>query len=293
MTCFALVRGYMMRVTRLDACGAKVLGPSSTVVSEGFISVAYTANTEEGESISIPNASGKICILDEPAPTFTGYDVEVTFCGVDPELYSLMTGQPVVYNDAVTPVPVGFQVNSDVDLAGQGFAIELWSRVPAAACEGGNAAYGYLLNPFLQGGIIGDFTVENAAVNFTLSGAKTKDGNSWGVGPYDVIREAVSGDPSPLLEALPVKNHLHMQLTTLAPPVDACGAQPLGVEATGATAGIPATLTPANSYAPLDLADAIAGPFVASPTTAWTTGQYVLTRSGQHIKWNGTAWVAA
>lgn len=65
--------------------------------------------------------------------------------------------------------------------------------------------------------------------------------------------------------------------------------------ATGATAGTPGSWT--GGYAPASVEDLQNGSpaVVASPTTAWTTGQYVQTgtpgEAGQAY-WNGTAWVA-
>jgi hypothetical protein len=287
--CFSLVRGRALRVTKLDGCGRVLPGSRAQVTTEGFISVGLTANTEEGETISVTNAAGKVCILDEPSPSFTGYSIEVAFCGVDPELFSLMTGQNVVLNADGTDA-IGFRMNSGVSLAGSGFALEMWSNVPVAACDAsGGASYGYFLIPFVQGGVLGDFTVENGAINFTLSGATSKDGNEWGVGTADVVRDD-TGTPSPLLEALDSKDHLHMQLTTVPPPTVTCGAVALGTPATGATAGSPATLTPANSYPPADLTDAQTG-FTATPTTAWTTGQYAVLEDGTEVHWDGTAWV--
>ena len=74
--------------------------------------------------------------------------------------------------------------------------MEVWSQVPAAVCEAGSeGSYGYFLVPFVKGGIIGDFTIANDVVNFTLSGAKSKDGSAWGVGPYDVTRDESSASP--------------------------------------------------------------------------------------------------
>jgi hypothetical protein len=64
--------------------------------------------------------------------------------------------------------------------------------------------------------------------------------------------------------------------------------------AKGATAGIPGTFTPAGADAPLDLAEAVSWGVVASPATAWTTGQYVQTRTAGapgRMTWTGTAWV--
>jgi len=72
-----------------------------------------------------------------------------------------------------------------------------------------------------------------------------------------------------------------------------------GVAATGATAGVPGTWTPSGATPPTSVANLIAGTpnaVVASPTTAWTTGQYVQTGTagapGQ-AHWDGTAWVTA
>jgi hypothetical protein len=221
--CFSLVRGRAMRVTRLDGCGEVVVGADSAVVSDGFITVGLTAQTDEGTTISVQNAAGDMCILDEPAPKFTGYEISIEFCAVNPALYEILTGQEVVH-DAATPTPaaVGFRVNSGIDAADSGFALEVWSQVPTAVCEpGAGVNYGYFLVPFVKGGLISDFTIGNDAVNFTMSGARSKDGSAWGVGPWDVVNDAL-GVGGPLLTPIDAKDHLHMQLTTIAPPAADC-----------------------------------------------------------------------
>jgi hypothetical protein len=66
-------------------------------------------------------------------------------------------------------------------------------------------------------------------------------------------------------------------------------------DATGATAGIPGTWTPSSSTPPVDQAELLASDITASPSTAWTTGQYVQTQeSGVDGRgyWNGSAWTA-
>lgn len=60
--------------------------------------------------------------------------------------------------------------------------------------------------------------------------------------------------------------------------------------ATGATAGTPGTLTPPGCALPADVAAMSA--VVASPTTAWATGEHVLIAGGGKAYWNGTAWTA-
>ena len=213
---FPLVRGRMMRVTKTDGCCGPAYGPDNSVVTEGFVSVALTAAITEPEEITVVNANGKTCVRDAGSPTFQGYGVEITFCEVQPCLFSMITGMPLV-TDATGEV-IGFKMNSKIALDSSGFALEVWMGVPGVACEAGaNGAggAGYLLLPCLSGGVIGDFTIENAAVTFSVTGAATKDGNAWGTGPY--------GDMA-LNTPLDEDDHLYVAFTNVAiPPVtDGC-----------------------------------------------------------------------
>jgi hypothetical protein len=219
-----------MRVTRLDGCGRPVYGDGSVGVSDGFVSVAFTANTDEGEEINVTNAAGKTCVREVPCPTFLGYGVEVVFCNVDPALFAILTGQePVVDEDGFA---IGFRVNSDVSGCDSGFGLEVWTGVPGVACDTSSTASadstpgGYLLLPYLQGGIFGDFTIENDAISFTVTGAQTKTGSGWGVGPYNVQRNA-AGSAVPLATPIDKGDHLHVQYTDVAPPPAICGTHPL------------------------------------------------------------------
>lgn len=68
------------------------------------------------------------------------------------------------------------------------------------------------------------------------------------------------------------------------------------VRATTFTAGTPGTVSPPEATEPSTLAELTGGAAVAaSPTTAWTTGQYVqlptTSAVGDRVHWNGTAWV--
>ena len=221
---FPLVRGRIMRVTRVDGCCAPAYGPDNQVVTDGFVSVALTANVNDAEEITVVNANGKTCVRDPGCPEFLGYGVEIVFCEVSPCLFSIVTGQPVVL-DAAGNI-VGFRMNSSVSVCDTGFALEVWMGVPGVACKGDAGAYGYLLLPCLQGGVIGDFTIENAAITFTVQGASTKDGNGWGVGPYNVVGDGNSSTPGPaqpLPNPLDPDDHLYAVFTTIAPPAPTGG----------------------------------------------------------------------
>lgn len=228
--CLSLVKGRRIRLTRLDACGRPVYGESSSVVSKGFISVAFTANTSGTDEVNVTNAAGETCIFEPAQTSLTGYGIEIAFCEVDLDLFALVTGNPVV-EDGDGNV-IGFDIDVDTDLAGQGFALELWAGVSngdACATGGAQGSFGYILIPFAQGGIVGDFTVENDAVTFTLTGANTKKGNAWGVGPYSdiMLTTGVSPVPGPMVTSIGSSVALRLIETNLGAPAAVCGTRPL------------------------------------------------------------------
>lgn len=224
----SLLRGRRLRLTRLDSCGRPVYGDGSSATSKGFISISFTANTAESDEILVQNASGERCVFEPAETSLTGYGLEMEFCEVDPDLFALVTGQEVVLD--ADGNSTGFDVDTDVDLSAMAFALELWMGAGSGdgdSCStGGEGNFGYLLLPFLRGGIVGDFTVENGAITFTLTGANTRDGNAWGVGPYSDIQMS-GGSPSAMLTAVKPTTALRLIQTGVAPPEVVSGTRPL------------------------------------------------------------------
>jgi hypothetical protein len=255
--CFTLVRGRRLRVTRLDDCGRIVYGVDSQATSKGFVSVALTANTTETEQIEVTDADGEVIVLEPGEENLAGYGAEIVFRQVDPELFTIITGQKVYldYNgDAI-----GLTVNTKIKA--KRFGIELWAGVHGGdACENPEAQgdYGYMLLPNVRGGIVGDIEVSNGAINFTITGARSLDGNYWGVGPYPVLLNATDV-PSRLPTALDRDDHFLTILVDVAPPEVLCGARPLLDPTTEALDSIAASVvdltatftpTPADISAP-------------------------------------------
>jgi hypothetical protein len=220
--CYAQVRGSVIRVTRLDACGNPDPGASAVVVSKRISTVTIDEVTDDGTNIRERNFGDELCIVDDAFTQIIGYTADIALCGVDPALVSLLTGQPTVVNAAGDIV--GFDATTDIDLDSFGFSLEVWSRIAGSACDpSGFRPWGYTVFPYLKGGRVGGFTFENGAVQFTISGAQTRDGNGWGAGPFDVDRDELQA-PSPLTDPLGVNTHYRNILVTLDPPAAACGA---------------------------------------------------------------------
>lgn len=221
-----LVKGRVIRVTDLDNCARPVYGEYSQAVSSGVTTVAFTANTTETEEINVPNFNGKPIFYEPAVQTLAGYGSEITFGEVDPEVFAIITGQPVVldYSGNV----IGLDVDTSIEIT-KSFALEVFAGAGSEdVCEDPNAQgkYGYVLIPFLQGGTLGDFTVENGLITFTLTGANTREGNAWGVGPYNVMLDA-QGQPAPFPTPLSSTAALRMIEVSVAPPEPFVGARPL------------------------------------------------------------------
>lgn len=219
------LRGKRMRATLVDAAGRPVVGDSSVVTTAGFITVGMTANTEEGEGINVTNANGESCIVEPGVPTFNGVTVEAEFCEVDFALFEILTGQEVVLD--ADGKAIGITESTAVDLSDVHFALELWMGAssddePAAGSQG---YYGYVLMPNLGGGVLGDITIENGAITFTISGMATRNGSSWGAGPYKV--ELVGGVPAVLSTPMKSRDHRRIMVVEVAPPTVYSGATPL------------------------------------------------------------------
>lgn len=227
------LRGRRMRATVLDSSGAPVYGEDSVVVTKGFITVAFTTVTQEGEAITVTNAAGESCVAETATPTMDGFTVEGTFCEVDFRLFEILTGQRVLLDD--DGVAIGIAESTDVDLATVNFALELWLGSKIAG------EWGYVLVPFLRGGIIGDVTIENAAVTFTITGLVTKGGAKWGKGPYAV--QTVGGVAAELKDAVTAAEHRRWLSVDVAPPGVLEGSQPLLDPTDAAVTDITATVT--------------------------------------------------
>jgi hypothetical protein len=206
-----------MRATVLDTAGRPVYGEDSVVVTKGFITVAMTTVTEEGEAITVTNAAGETCVAEVATPQMNGFTVEATFCEVDYRLFEILTGQRVLLDD--DGVAIGIAESTNVDLATVNFALELWLGSKTAG------EWGYVLLPFLRGGIIGDVTVENAAITFTVTGLVTRGGSNWGTGPYAV--QTVGGSPARLKDAVTATEHRRWLTVNVAPPAVLEGSTPL------------------------------------------------------------------
>lgn len=240
--CFTPVLGKRIRVTKLDTCGnfPAPAAEDAFIVTDGFITVTLTAETEDGTEIIQRNAAGAICVNERLASSFKRFTVELEFCGVNPSLLAMVTNAET-YEDYSGDAS-GFTV-AEGELS-KAFALELWTGLSGQACApGADVASGYVILPFVQAGVLGDITVDGEnAVTFSLTGAYTKGGNQWDVGPYDVVYDD-GGVAAQLPTALDPFDHLLLLDTGLNFPPAACDPQPMPAYTIPTTTTAPTTTT--------------------------------------------------
>lgn len=226
-TCDSFLQGIRIRATRLDECGEPVAGACGFVVSAGFINVALTENVTNPTEISQVRADGTRCYYLETPVLLNNIQAELEFCEVDPELFELMTGAPLMLDDADPPVAHGFTTDQD-SYAVANVALEVWMNLAGASGCGDATGrrWGYYLLPWLYQARVGKPTIENGAINFSITEAKTHSGTPWGVGPYNIQLDN-AGAEAPLFEPLPTTTHDVLYKVNLAPPAASCGCQEL------------------------------------------------------------------
>lgn len=224
--CHSVVRAEKVRVTRLGACGEFVSTGCDFAVSSGFVDITLTKVWQERQDALQLNANGDICVDKPKAPILRWYEVVITFCNVDPELFNIVSASPLILNDALTPEAIGWCTLPDSAESAH-FGLEFWTGTDDDDCEDDEITYGYGILPRVVQGTIGDVTIANGVINFTVN-AITRGANQWGTGPYNVIINE-SGDnegfPGPLLTAVDPRSHKCFMWTNLAPPAAACGCQ--------------------------------------------------------------------
>ncbi len=215
MSCDLIANLDVVRVTKVDNCGAPITGENA-FVSECVASVAMNPNVDEQDDIIYRAANGSLCGVKRGCPSLLGYDLEFNFFQVSPQLTDVLTGQPIVVD--LAGEPVGFDscnINCQT-----GFALEFWTELVGQNCTAtGAQKYLYTLLPWITNAYLSDLEIGSEAVTFQLLGS-SRAGGRWGEGPYPVVLNGpVPGTPGQMLTPLGDTCHRRMMITTVAPPV--------------------------------------------------------------------------
>lgn len=121
------VHALRLRVRRLDASGAPVVGASSMYTTSTLVDISSTPTYEDGDEITQKNGSGELCLNYKEPDVLTGGEMKMTICTPDPELLELLLGGSVITGGGNS---IGYAAPR-VGAVGtpNGVSIEAWSRL--------------------------------------------------------------------------------------------------------------------------------------------------------------------
>lgn len=239
MAVFPVVKGTVLRATKVNNCGLPVAGPANRVVTPGWVSLTISPEMQEAEELEQRNAEGRVCVQDRTPPERKFYNLELTLCQVNTCLISLFNSwqQELDWEGN----PVGFRDQREVE-ADFGVALELWAGGRAGtdcplptddsifASAGTGRNYGYILT-FGTEFVLGDIEIAASVANFVLTGISFA-APQWGRGPYNVVPTDASNTPGRLLTPLGQDQQLVILRTPVAPPEPTPGEEccPLAID---------------------------------------------------------------
>lgn len=216
--CVTPIKGTTMRVMGLNTCGGAVTGAASAVIVEaGFISAKPSPQYEEGTEFTQKTANGILCVNQKDPGQLKRVMLDTLWCIMDPDLIVVMTGSRLITSGATTGTGAFF--NDSV--ISPHFSLEIWQQVAGRnACNAaGLQQYVYWAFPHVNNAQVGDWTVENAALQFNLKAETLAVGTPWGGFP-------TASPPSLYLSggAFVAGEHYAYNVSTNAPPAAGCGA---------------------------------------------------------------------
>jgi hypothetical protein len=178
------IKGTVFRVVAVDACGVPVTGASSKVfVNDGFISIGFAAQYEDGTAFILRNADGQLIVNQKDDSAFLRYLVTVTMAKVDPELFSHIVTSRTIDTGSPLVTGTGFTIKSGAWT--NRFSLEVWQRIAGVgACDpSGIQRYIYHALPNVGAVKLGDDTIENGPTQMTFTAETADPSTLWGDGP--------------------------------------------------------------------------------------------------------------
>jgi hypothetical protein len=173
------IQGTRARIIRLDECGVPVTGTGSLLVFDGFVEVQVAAQYEDGTQYRLRKANGVFCVNRRGNDQYSGDEVNVRFCAINPDAVVITTGQELI----VTGSPAtgtGFWVKEG-DISAR-WGLELW-QADSETCTGEDLRSAYWAWPHLSAGRLGDFTVADDVIEWRVVARSNQANTLWGAGP--------------------------------------------------------------------------------------------------------------
>jgi hypothetical protein len=223
--CATPIKGTMMRLVKVDACGVPVTGTSSIVITtKGFVQVQQSPQYEDGEEFFERTADGTLCVNQKDDAILKRFQLTVDMCEIDPIGAALVTSGRVLGAESPVLTGLGFAVSEGV-IANR-FDMEIWQQVAGSNACDASGVQRYIYNAWPNVGAVQlqDYTIENGRSTLSWQGETRSASPLWGRGPGTGTKwlpnHVTAG-------ALTNTDHWGWAITTTAPPTPSCGSTTL------------------------------------------------------------------
>lgn len=174
------VGGLAIRLTRLDATGALMTGPSASYVTKKFVSLGYTPEYEDGDEFTTKAADGTVCASWKTPRTLKRVTLSIALCDPDPEFSEMIAGGTLLSSGGKS---VGWKMPIvGVDPTPNGVAIEVWSFANVGGRATGPTPYWHYVFPYAQMQLSGERAIQNDMMATSFEGWAVGN-NGFGDGP--------------------------------------------------------------------------------------------------------------
>lgn len=181
--CGAAAQGTVLRLVKLDTCGAPVTGAASAVVvTAGYTSVETDPQYEDGDVFRTKRADGLLCLNAVGPNVYVNANVTAAFCVLDPDASTLVFGSRLLLAASVTGTGAAYGYSNPE----AHFSMETWQPIKGRGrCDPvtGLQRYVYWAWPHVWNAKLQSFTIENGPLELSFEAMTEYPSPSWGDGP--------------------------------------------------------------------------------------------------------------
>lgn len=182
-TCASTLKLCALRVGRLDAAGAPLVGESNLYVTDASILLGFTPSVPDRERLEQLDGCGGTCVLytGDPKAVETA-DMSLNLCKLDAELTEMLAGGTVLTEGGGYDT-VGYLAPTDSTINADGVWVEAWTLAwngRTRKTKDGNPAFWRFFFPKTTW-TVGATTLENGIGTLPLTGTAVPN-DAWGTG---------------------------------------------------------------------------------------------------------------
>jgi hypothetical protein len=218
-SCATPIKGSVIRIVQLDACGNPVTGTGGMqVVTKGFVQIQQDAQYEDGVEFFERTADGTACVNQKDDPILKRMQLTTDLCEVNQtstsyvsSMYELTTGATTGY---------GFAMQEGVK--SNRYSLECWQQVAgSSACDPVTGLQRWIYNAWPNVGAtkVGQYTIANARSTFQFI-SETRAGSNSATRGWLAKNGSATWLPSGF--AMTATDHWYWNITTTLPPTQQC-----------------------------------------------------------------------